>query len=83
MLVYAAEAATLRPGDVLGSGTCGGGCILELAQAHGGDRYPWLLPGDRVELEVSGLGVLANPVVAGDAPAFEPDPERPRPRPRR
>jgi 2-keto-4-pentenoate hydratase/2-oxohepta-3-ene-1,7-dioic acid hydratase in catechol pathway len=83
MLVYAAEAATLRPGDVLGSGTCGGGCILELAQVHGSDRYPWLLPGDRVELEVGGLGVLVNPVVAGDAPAFEPDPERPRPRPRR
>jgi hypothetical protein len=33
-----------------------------------------------VELEVAGLGVLANPVVAGHAPAFQPDPTRIRPR---
>ncbi len=80
MLVYAAESAWLRRGDVIGSGTCGGGCILELALVHGADRYPFLTPGDEVELEVEGLGVLPNRVVAGDAPAFQPDPERTRPR---
>jgi 2-keto-4-pentenoate hydratase/2-oxohepta-3-ene-1,7-dioic acid hydratase in catechol pathway len=80
MLVYAAESATLRRGDVIGSGTCGTGCILELALVHGADRYPFLTPGDEVELEVEGLGVLPNRVVAGDAPAFQPDPERTRPR---
>jgi 2-keto-4-pentenoate hydratase/2-oxohepta-3-ene-1,7-dioic acid hydratase in catechol pathway len=80
MLVYAAESAPLRRGDVLGSGTCGTGCILELSLVHGTDRYPYLVPGDEVELEVEGLGVLSNRVVAGDAPAFQPDPERTRPR---
>ena len=41
------------PGDVLGSGTIGRGCGLEL------DR--WIKPGDVVELEVEGIGVLAQP----------------------
>ena len=48
----------LQPGDVLGSGTVGGGCILE----HGDGR--WLEPGDEVELEIEGIGVLRNRVVA-------------------
>ena len=47
----------LRPGDVLGSGTVGSGCILE----H--ETQNWLRPGDVVELAVAGLGVLRNIVV--------------------
>ena len=46
----------LQPGDVIGSGTVGGGCILE----HGDDR--WLERGDEVELEIEGIGVLRNRV---------------------
>jgi fumarylacetoacetate (FAA) hydrolase len=46
----------LQPGDVIGSGTVGGGCILE----HGDHR--WLAPGDEVELEIEGIGVLRNRV---------------------
>jgi fumarylacetoacetate (FAA) hydrolase len=46
----------LQPGDVIGSGTVGGGCILE----HGDGR--WLQRGDVVELEIEGLGVLRNTV---------------------
>jgi len=80
MLAYASEAAPVRRGDVLGSGTCGTGCILELSLVHGADKYPYLQPGDQVELEVAGLGALASPVVAGDAPPFQPDPDRIRPR---
>ncbi len=65
-LVAAASRNTvLRPGDVLGSGTVGTGCILELAAVHGAERYPWLEPGRVVELEVEGIGVLRNPVVPG------------------
>lgn len=81
MLAYAAESAPVRRGDVLGSGTCGTGCIMELALVHGPLKYPYLTPGDEVELEVDGLGVLSNRVVAGNAPAFQPDPLRNRPRP--
>jgi 2-keto-4-pentenoate hydratase/2-oxohepta-3-ene-1,7-dioic acid hydratase in catechol pathway len=79
MLAYASESAPVRRGDVLGSGTCGTGCILELSLVHGSEKYPYLRPGDEVELEVAGIGVLANRVVAGDAPAFHPDPDRVRP----
>jgi fumarylacetoacetate (FAA) hydrolase len=46
----------LLPGDVIGSGTVGGGCILE----HGDGR--WLQRGDVVELEIEGIGVLRNTV---------------------
>lgn len=80
MLTYAAESAPLVRGDVLGSGTCGTGCIMELALVHGAVQYPYLTQGDEVELEVDGLGVLSNRVVAGDAPAFQSDPLRTRPR---
>jgi 2-keto-4-pentenoate hydratase/2-oxohepta-3-ene-1,7-dioic acid hydratase in catechol pathway len=80
MLAYAAEAAPVRRGDVLGSGTCGTGCILELSLVHGAEKYPYLRPGDEVELEVDGLGVLANRVEAATAAPFSPDPERVRPR---
>jgi fumarylacetoacetate (FAA) hydrolase len=58
---HAARNTRLLPGDVLGSGTVGTGCILE----HGDGR--WLRPGDVVELEVEGIGVLRNTV--GAAPA--------------
>ena len=44
------ENTELWPGDILGSGTVGTGCILE----HGDGR--WLQPGDEVELEVEGIG---------------------------
>jgi fumarylacetoacetate (FAA) hydrolase len=47
----------LLPGDVIGSGTVGRGCILE----HDDGR--WLMPGDEVELEIEGIGVLRNRIV--------------------
>ncbi len=51
----------LVPGDVLGSGTVGGGCLLEIRESTLG-RY--LEPRDVVELEVERLGVLRTPIVA-------------------
>src|SRR5512132_96802 len=59
MVAHAARNTALLPGDVLGSGTVGTGCILE----HGDGR--WLQPGDVVELEVEGMGVLRNRIGAG------------------
>ena len=55
MIHHVSMDETIYPGDVLGSGTVGGGCGLEL------DR--WLKPGDVVELEIQGIGVLRNRVV--------------------
>jgi fumarylacetoacetate (FAA) hydrolase len=61
----------LRPGDVIGSGTVGTGCYLELngtraleAKARG-DRYSpvWLQAGDTIDLEITGLGRLSNKIV--------------------
>jgi fumarylacetoacetate (FAA) hydrolase len=56
LLARAAQNTVLRPGDILGSGTVGSGCILE----HGDGR--WLQRGDVVELEIEGIGVLRNVV---------------------
>jgi fumarylacetoacetate (FAA) hydrolase len=53
---HAARNTQLVPGDVLGSGTVGSGCILEAGDGR------WLRPGDVVELEIEGIGVLRNTV---------------------
>jgi fumarylacetoacetate (FAA) hydrolase len=57
----AARNTVLRPGDIIGSGTVGSGCILEHSAFPDWDNR-WLQPGDVVELEVEGIGVLRNTV---------------------
>ena len=44
MVAYASRGTEVRPGDVLGSGTCGGGCLAELWGRHGIDAHPPLQP---------------------------------------
>lgn len=58
----------LYPGDVIGSGTVGTGCFLEL-NGTGKLNDPnyaeqWLKDGDVVEMEIEGLGTLSNTIVA-------------------
>jgi 2-keto-4-pentenoate hydratase/2-oxohepta-3-ene-1,7-dioic acid hydratase in catechol pathway len=65
LLAYASRGTTLRPGDIIGSGTVGTGCILELSAVHGAQAYPWLQPGDTVRLEVEELGVIESAIVPG------------------
>jgi fumarylacetoacetate (FAA) hydrolase len=60
MLVRASADVRLRAGDLLGSGTVGGGCLLEVRERLG--RY--LDVGDRVALEIERLGRLETPIVA-------------------
>ena len=62
LLEHAGRGTYLLPGDVIGSGTVGTGCILELALTHGSEAEPWLAPGSVVELEVGNLGVLRNTI---------------------
>jgi 2-keto-4-pentenoate hydratase/2-oxohepta-3-ene-1,7-dioic acid hydratase in catechol pathway len=59
MIAYASQGLTLRAGELLGSGTATGGSGLEL------DR--WIQPGDVIEMEAEGVGVLRNQV--GPKPA--------------
>ncbi len=64
MVAYASRGTAVRPGDVLGSGTCGnGGCLAEL-WGRGAERHP-LRPGDVVTLTVEGIGAISTTVVPG------------------
>ncbi len=57
----------LYPGDVIGSGTVGSGCFLELngTGRHNDSNYTeqWLKEGDVVEMEIDALGTLTNNIV--------------------
>jgi len=65
ILERASYGVTLVPGDVVGSGTCGTGCLLELNGSKVTDDL-WLKAGDAVVLEIDGLGRLENRVVTDD-----------------
>ena len=52
MIAFVSRSETLHPGEILGSGTVGNGCGLELGR--------FLSDGDVIELEVDGIGVLRN-----------------------
>lgn len=68
LLAQASRDAELFPGDLIGSGTAGTGCILELGPENTGG---WLKPGDVVELEIERLGVLRTPIVERPVAAKE------------
>lgn len=68
MIAYASRGTEVRPGDVIGSGTAGTGCILELSQTHGVDRYPFLKAGDEVVTSIDGLGSIRSRIVAAAEP---------------
>jgi fumarylacetoacetate (FAA) hydrolase len=54
----------VRPGDVLGSGTVGTGCLLEVKDST---LRRWLEPGDVVTLAIERLGALTTPITARPA----------------
>jgi fumarylacetoacetate (FAA) hydrolase len=68
LIARASYGAELYPGDIIGSGTVGTGCFLELNGTGklNDPAYPeqWLLPGDIIELKIDGLGVLRNQILA-------------------
>jgi 2-keto-4-pentenoate hydratase/2-oxohepta-3-ene-1,7-dioic acid hydratase in catechol pathway len=77
---YLSQGYCLRPGDMIAMGTPGALKAAaddvqgqDLASQHGPFKIAGLvhmLPGDRVEVEISNLGVLSNPVAADTAPAY-------------
>lgn len=65
-----AYGADVLPGDVIGSGTVGTGCFLELngtgLLSDPNFKPQWLQPGDIVEMEITGLGRLSNTIIKAD-----------------
>lgn len=57
MIAFISQSETLHPGEIIGSGTVGRGCGLELGR--------FLQSGDVVELEIEGIGLLRNRFVKG------------------
>ncbi len=67
ILERCAYGVNIHPGDIIGSGTVGTGCFLELngtGKLNNPDyQEQWLLEGDLIEMEVTGLGKLSNTIV--------------------
>lgn len=60
LVAYASRGTWVRRGDVIGSGTCGGGCLAEWWGWRGQQWHPPLQEGDVVRMTVEGLGEISN-----------------------
>lgn len=65
MLARASTDVHIRPGEILGSGTAGTGCLLEVKDTTLGR---WLEPGDVVTLAIERIGALQTPIVVRPQP---------------
>jgi len=67
----ASYGVTLYPGDIIGSGTVGTGCLLELNGTHKlknpNFKERWLKEGDVIEMKVDGLGKISNKIIANNS----------------
>ncbi|MCS4257819.1 2-keto-4-pentenoate hydratase/2-oxohepta-3-ene-1,7-dioic acid hydratase in catechol pathway [Rhodococcus erythropolis] len=73
LAAYASRGTQIRPGDLLGSGTCRNGCLAELWGRNGRDSRPELRPGDVVTTTVDILGGTRNRIVeSADAHTISP-----------
>jgi 2-keto-4-pentenoate hydratase/2-oxohepta-3-ene-1,7-dioic acid hydratase in catechol pathway/glyoxylase-like metal-dependent hydrolase (beta-lactamase superfamily II) len=78
VIAYVSRGVTLRPGDVIGSGTVPTCTLVEHLSPTALESFPgWLHDGDVVTLKVQGLGETRQAVRASDAP--HPLPARPNP----
>jgi 2-keto-4-pentenoate hydratase/2-oxohepta-3-ene-1,7-dioic acid hydratase in catechol pathway len=66
LVALASRGTWVRPGDVIGAGTVGSGCLAELWGRHGIEGYPPIAVGDTVTMCGAGIGTIRNQVVAGD-----------------
>lgn len=65
LISYASRGTWVRRGDILGSGTSGGGCLAEFWGWSGEQVPPPLAVGDEVSMTVEGIGTVSNRVIAG------------------
>ncbi len=67
LIERASYGVELYPGDIIGSGTVGTGCFLELNGTgklmNREYQEQWLQPGDKIELKIEGLGTLQNEMI--------------------
>ncbi|HEY2239744.1 MAG TPA: fumarylacetoacetate hydrolase family protein [Streptosporangiaceae bacterium] len=78
LVSYASWNSRVEAGSIIGSGTCQGGCILELSTRHSPEQYPWLAAGDEVTLAIDLMGEIRAPVLGptrGPWPGRRPAPE--------
>jgi 2-keto-4-pentenoate hydratase/2-oxohepta-3-ene-1,7-dioic acid hydratase in catechol pathway len=81
LVAFSSYGASIAAGDVIGCGTCGNGCLMELwGRNQSWVDPPPLAPGDVVALEVEGIGTLSNTVVRRHADVPEVPPARRRAR---
>ena len=66
LIAYASRGALVQAGDIIGSGTCGDGCIAEKWGRQGFDSQRALQPGDVVTIRVEHVGEISNTIVAAD-----------------
>jgi 2-keto-4-pentenoate hydratase/2-oxohepta-3-ene-1,7-dioic acid hydratase in catechol pathway len=64
LISYSSWSSRVEAGSIIGSGTCQGGCILELSLRNSPKEYPWLVAGDEVTLAVETMGEIRATVVA-------------------
>ena len=59
------------PGDVIGSGTVGSGCLLEIngnsKARNTNHKEQWIKDGDKIEMQIEGLGKITNRITRIDS----------------
>jgi 2-keto-4-pentenoate hydratase/2-oxohepta-3-ene-1,7-dioic acid hydratase in catechol pathway len=78
LISYASWNSRIDAGSLIGSGTCQGGCILELSTRHSPEEYPWLADGDQVTLSIETMGDIraaVNASARGAWPGYKTLPE--------
>jgi 2-keto-4-pentenoate hydratase/2-oxohepta-3-ene-1,7-dioic acid hydratase in catechol pathway len=64
LISYSSWSSRVEAGSIIGSGTCQGGCILELSIRNSSQEYPWLVAGDEVTLAIETMGEIRATVAA-------------------
>lgn len=65
ILAFCSRGVDLRPGDVIGSGTVPGGCLVEHLDTDPASFTRWLKPGDTVSLAGQGMGTTRQTIIPG------------------